>query len=96
MDRTDHVRLTEEELFSSQLEGASIYGANDEKVGTVSEVLVNGDVIVEVGGSFLGMGAKSVSVPTGQFEFMRYRHGEIYAVTSWTKDEFQDKPEYEA
>ena len=62
----------------------------------MSQVLVNGDVIVEVGGSFLGMGAKSVSVPIGQLDFLPYRHGEIYAVTAWTNDGLKAMSEYYA
>jgi sporulation protein YlmC with PRC-barrel domain len=51
----------------SKLMGVDIYGPNDEKVGDVSDVLVDHQgnvkgVVIGVGG-FLGMGEKDVAVP---------------------------------
>lgn len=95
MDHTNHVRLTAEELTADLIEGATIYGADDENIGTVSEVLSTGDVLIDVGG-FLGIGAKSVAVPTAQLDFMRDEDGDVHAVTSWTKDQLKAMPEFQA
>jgi sporulation protein YlmC with PRC-barrel domain len=51
----------------SKIVGVTIYGQNDEKVGDVSEILVNDQgqvhaVVIGVGG-FLGIGEKNVAVP---------------------------------
>ena len=90
MDHTNHVRLTSAELTPEILEGATIYGPRDEKIGSVDH-LHGGQVVIDVGG-FLGIGAKPVAVPTGQLEFMRDEDGDVHAVTTWTKDQLKDLP----
>ncbi|MBJ6127594.1 PRC-barrel domain-containing protein [Microvirga splendida] len=52
---------------ASRLEGVNVYNQNDERIGDISEVLVNRQgqveaVVIGVGG-FLGMGERSVAVP---------------------------------
>ena len=96
MDHSSHIRLNAAELTPSLLEGATIYGADDHKVGHVSHVHGSGassQVIVDVGG-FLGLGAKPVAVPLSDLQFMRDEDGDIHAVTSWTKDQLKDMPEH--
>lgn len=96
MDHSQHVRLSPAELTPSLLEGATIYGADDHKVGHVSHVHGTGavsEVIVDVGG-FLGIGAKPVAVPISELEFMRDEKGDIHAVTAWTKDQLEKMPEH--
>lgn len=96
MDHTHHERLSSAELIPSTLEGATIYGANDEKVGTVDHLHGSGmetTAVVDVGG-FLGIGAKPVALPLHELEFMRDESGEVHATTSWTKDELKQLPEH--
>ena len=96
MDHSNHVRLTETELTEDILEGATIYGANDETIGTVSHlhgIGVSSQVVVDVGG-FLGIGAKSVALPLTELDFMRDEDGDVHAVTSWTKDQLEEMPEH--
>lgn len=96
MDHSRHVRLAESELVPAVLEGATIYGADDSKVGSVSHMHGSGaasQVVIDVGG-FLGIGAKPVSVPIGDLDFMRDEDGEVHAVTGWTKDQLKDMPEH--
>lgn len=96
MDHSNHVRLSSDELIPTVLEGATIYGADDHKVGKVSHLDGMGaasKVVVDVGG-FLGIGAKPVAVPMSQLEFMRDEDGDVHAVTSWTEDELKEMPEY--
>ncbi len=96
MDHTNHIRLASAELTPAVLEGATIYGADDHKVGTVSHVHGSGassQIVLDVGG-FLGIGAKPVAVPASQLEFMRDEDGDIHAVTGWTKDELKAMPEH--
>ena len=59
---------------ASKLEGLDVYNNNNEKIGDISELLVddNGQiqaVIIGVGG-FLGIGEKDVAVPFESLEFM--------------------------
>ncbi|MDI6029240.1 PRC-barrel domain-containing protein [Corticibacterium sp. UT-5YL-CI-8] len=96
MDHSKHPRLLSDELTPSILEGATIYGADDHKVGTVSHMHGIGpssQVIIDVGG-FLGIGAKPVTVPMSQLEFMRDESGDVHAVTTWTKDQLKEMPEH--
>ena len=96
MDHSNHVHLNEAELTQSVLKGATIYDAEDHKVGTVSHVHGMGSagrVVVDVGG-FLGIGAKPVAVLAGDLDFMRDADGGIHAVTGWTKDQLEDMPEH--
>ncbi|KQY16751.1 photosystem reaction center subunit H [Rhizobium sp. Root73] len=96
MDHTNHVRLAAGELTADILEGATVYGADDSKVGTVDHVHgagAGGTAIIDVGG-FLGIGAKPVSVPLTDLEFMRDDDGDVHAVTGWTKDQLKDMPEH--
>ena len=96
MDHSQHARLTPTELTPAALEGATIYGADDHKVGKVSHVHGVGSasqIVVDVGG-FLGLGAKPVAVPLSELEFMRDEHGDIHAVTAWTKDQLEQMPEH--
>lgn len=96
MDHSTHVRLTEAELSPSVLEGATIYGPDDEKIGTVSHVHGQGsasEVVIDVGG-FLGIGAKPVAVAATQLDFMRDEDGDVHALTTWTKDQLKEMPEH--
>jgi hypothetical protein len=96
MDHTSHVRLAQTELTPAILEGATIYGADDHKVGKLDHVHGAGaaeQAIIDVGG-FLGIGAKPVAVPLSDLQFMRDEDGDVHAVTSWTKDQLKDMPEH--
>ena len=96
MDHSQHTPLASTELIPSVLEGATIYDAEDHKVGTVAHVHGSGptsEIIVDVGG-FLGMGAKPVSVPAADLDFMRDEKGGVHAVTDWTKDSLKAMPEH--
>jgi hypothetical protein len=96
MDHSNHVRLTESELSPENLEGATIYGPDDDEIGWVTHMHGSGStaqIVIDVGG-FLGIGAKPVAVPANQFDFMRNEDGEVHAVTSWTKEQLKDMPEH--
>jgi len=96
MDHSQHTRLTQTEYSPARLEGATIYDAEDHKVGTVSHVHGSGpasQVVIDVGG-FLGIGAKPVAVSASDLDFMRDEKGDVHAVTNWTKDQLKDMPEH--
>jgi hypothetical protein len=96
MDHSHHTRLSQADLTPSVLEGATIYDAEDHKVGTVSHVHGLGaasEIVIDVGG-FLGIGAKPVAVRAGELDFMRDAKGDVHAVTSWTKDQLESMPEH--
>ena len=66
-------RETPDEWRASKLAGIPIYGPDNKKVGTITDVLMNREgkaelVVIGVGG-FLGIGEKDVSVPYDQVKF---------------------------
>lgn len=96
MDHTNHVRLSPAELTPAVLDGATIYGADDHKVGKLAHLHGSGagrTAIIDVGG-FLGIGAKPVGVPLIDLQFMRDSDGDVHAVTNWTKDQLKEMPEH--
>ncbi len=96
MDHSAHKALDATELTPENLLDAEVYGADDEKIGTVSHVHGVGpatEVIVDVGG-FLGIGAKSVALTTSQLNFMCDEDGVVHATTSWTKEHVKALPEH--
>jgi hypothetical protein len=97
MDHSKHTRLARTEITPTVIEGATIYGADDHKVGSVSHmhgIGADSKVVIDVGG-FLGLGAKPVSVPADQLDFMRDESGDVHAVTSWTKEQLKAMPEHQ-
>jgi hypothetical protein len=96
VDHSNHSRLTAPELTGDILKGATIYGPEDQKIGTVSHLHGAGQasvVVIDVGG-LLGIGAKPVAVGVGDLDFMRDEAGDVHAVTSWTKDRLKEMPEH--
>ncbi len=96
MDHSTHTPLVESELNETTLLDAVVYGAEDEKIGTVSHVHGMGSaaqVIVDVGG-FLGIGVKPVALTINQLNFMRDEDGDVHAKTAWTKDQVKALPEH--
>ena len=96
MDHTNHVRLNADELNGDVLEGATIYGREDEELGSVAHVHGAGDqaqVVFDVGG-FLGIGAKRVALYASQLDFMRDEDGTVHAVTQMSEDQLKALPEH--
>ena len=84
MDHSNHARLASTELTPDILEGATIYGPDDEKIGSVDH-LHGSQVVIDVGG-FLGIGAKPVAITTSQLDFMRDEDGGFVLEASTIQD----------
>jgi len=74
------------ELTTADLESASVYGRDDETIGSISSLTVGTDgkitdAVIDVGG-FLGMGAHSVSIPFDQLTVLRETAGSDLRSTS--------------
>jgi len=81
------------------LKGATVYGANDARIGSIVDVVLTPDkkpdaVIVDVGG-FLGMGAKEVAVGMDKLKFMTDKDGKKYLYTNFTKEQLQAQAAYD-
>ncbi|MBM1171806.1 PRC-barrel domain-containing protein [Microvirga arabica] len=70
---------------ASRLEGVNVYNQNDERIGDISEVLVNRQgqveaVVIGVGG-FLGMGERSVAVPYNVIQWQQQSQDRVAGTT---------------
>lgn len=98
IDRTTLTEVDSAGLSADELIGTTVYGANDENVGSINDVVLEGDsvdfVTVDVGG-FLGLGAKTVAVDMDNLAFMTDEDGEMYLYTSFTQEQLEAQPEYD-
>ncbi len=96
MDHSSRPRLEATELNAANLEGATIYGPNNETIGDVAHLHgsgANAQVVVDAGG-FLGIGSKRVALNMARLDFMRDESGTVHATTEMTKDEVKALPEH--
>ena len=73
-EREGYMTADYESLTAEQLEGATVYDANDERVGEIKELVLSQDgkieqAVVDVGG-FLGMGEHSVAMSFEELQVM--------------------------
>ncbi|MCC0039723.1 MAG: PRC-barrel domain-containing protein [Brucellaceae bacterium] len=98
----DRESLTERPLGDISAEdfiGTTVYGANDENVGEIGDVVLTEDgkvdaVIVDVGG-FLGIGEKEVAVGMDNLKFLSDEDGELYLYTDFTEEQLEAQAEYD-
>lgn len=96
MDHSKHTPLGSDQLTEANLDGATVYGPDDSKIGSVAHlhgVGASAQVIVDVGG-FLGIGAKPVALDVSRLNFMRDESGNVHATSPMTKDQLKDLPEH--
>lgn len=96
MDHSKHERLSDIAIDEANLQGATVYGANDESIGSITHLHGVGRkarVVIDVG-SFLGFGAKVIAVEASELDIMRDENGTVHAVTHWTKDQLKNMPEH--
>ena len=98
--RKGYDRTNAEDLTTSDVEGANVYGREDETIGSVRSLRIdtNGkitDAIIDVGG-FLGMGAHSVLMPFSELSVLRETNGSDLRVNlDTTKDKLKAMPHHE-
>jgi predicted outer membrane protein/sporulation protein YlmC with PRC-barrel domain len=73
---------------ASKLEGLDVYNTNDEKIGDISELILDNNgkiqaVIIGVGG-FLGLGERDVAIPFDQIKFVTEPRASIAASNTGT------------
>ncbi|MGF0539069.1 PRC-barrel domain-containing protein [Agrobacterium sp. ES01] len=87
------------DLTADALKGASVYGAKDEDVGDVAEVLLNDDgtvkqLVLDIGG-FLGMGEHRIAVNLDEVNIMRNADGDdVRVYVDSTEEALKAQPEY--
>jgi sporulation protein YlmC with PRC-barrel domain len=99
-DRSTLTEFDELTLTADELEGTAVYGPADDRVGTISDVVLSetGEVdavIVDVGG-FLGMGAKPVAIGFEELNFQTDANNNRYLLIDWTAEQLEAQPEFNA
>ena len=87
------------QLRADDLIGSDVYGANDNSIGNVGDILLTEEgsfdaIIVDVGG-FLGMGTREVALGLDNVEFMRDQNENWYVYTGYTQEQLEAAPEYD-
>ena len=89
-----------EKLTAEKINGAYVYGANDETVGEIDNLMVSEDgkltdAVINVGG-FLGLGEKPVLVSFDKIQVLKNVEGDDYRFyIDSTKEKLEQLPEYE-
>ena len=86
------------ELMASKFIGVTVYGAGDENLGDVNDIILSKDgsvdaVIVGVGG-FLGIGEKNVAVPFKEISASTDENGSVKFVLHASKEELDAAPSF--
>jgi hypothetical protein len=89
-------------MSSDALIGTTIYGANDESVGEVSELILSGSgstgtvdaVVIDVGG-FLGIGEKPVAIDFKDLQIMADADNNYYIYSKFTREQLEGATAYD-
>ena len=93
-------KQTPDQWLASKFKGTDVVGADDKKIGDVSDILFDKDkkilaYIVGVGG-FLGIGAKDVALDPASFQAVPGKDATDFKLRlSMTKDELKAAPTFE-
>ena len=97
--REGYDRAKTHDLTTADVDGATVYGHDDETIGTVSALKVGSDgkitdAVIDVGG-FLGIGAHSVLLPFSQLTVLRATDGSNLRVhLDTTKEKLKAMPHH--
>ena len=99
IDRSTMTEVPAAQMRAEDLIGTTVYGAGDENVGVIGDVILSqgGEVdavTIDVGG-FLGIGAKEVAIGFDNLAFMRDGEGRTHLYTQLTKEQLEAQPEYD-
>ena len=98
IDRMTMTTVNVGDITADDLTGRTVYGANDENIGEVGEVLISSEkqidgFVINVGG-FLGMGEKEVAVSPENLDIRADADGNITVFTPFTQEQLEAQPEY--
>jgi ribosomal 30S subunit maturation factor RimM len=86
-------------MTAEDLQGARVYGVNEEDLGEISELLLEDGklirAVIDVGG-FLGIGEKPVAIGFDQLQILKNAEsGEIRVYMDSTEEALKNQPDYE-
>jgi len=99
IDKSTLKELNTGDIRAEDLVGTTVYGANDENVGEVGDVVLTPDgkvdaIIIDVGG-FLGIGEKEVAVAMDNLHFMTDGNNNTYLYTNFNKEQLEAATAYD-
>lgn len=99
IDRSTLSEVQTGDISAEEFVGTTVYGANDETIGEIGDVILSEDgnveaVIVDVGG-FLGVGEKQVAVSMENLAFLSDEDGSMYLYTQFTQEQLDAQPAYD-
>ncbi|MBB6010714.1 sporulation protein YlmC with PRC-barrel domain [Aquamicrobium lusatiense] len=99
IDKSTLTEVQMTDVSAKELDGTTVYGADDVKVGEIGDAVLTPDgqvdaVIIDVGG-FLGIGSKPVAVGMDTFRVMADKDGKKYLYTEFTKEQLEAHPAYD-
>lgn len=99
IDRSTLKDQPTDQIRADDFIGTTVYGANDESVGEVGDVVLSQDgtvdaVLIDVGG-FLGIGEKEVALGLDNLQFMADENGKLYLYTNLSKETLDAQPAYD-
>lgn len=100
IEREGYRLASDKDLTAEALTGARVYGAEDEDVGEIGELLLTADgkldrAIIDVGG-FLGMGERPVAVPMSELTIILEDGGDdVRVYIDSSQEALEAQPEYE-
>lgn len=88
-----------DDLLASHLIGESVVNANNESIGTISDLVTDADgkvaAVLIRSGSFLGIGGKDVALRFEDIKFSRGEDNTITVMTNISADTLAAAPDYE-
>jgi sporulation protein YlmC with PRC-barrel domain len=99
IDRNSLKEVDMGQMSAENLVGTTVYGANDENIGEVGDVVLSQDgkvdaIIIDVGG-FLGMGEKPVAVGMDNLQFLSDENNRMYLYTNFSKEQLDQAQAYD-
>jgi hypothetical protein len=89
---------TSDQWLASDLMDVTIMGQKDEKIGQISDLLVDqqGNIVAAVVGvgGFLGIGQKNVAINFDALNFTKDKDGDPQARLTLTKEELENAPDF--
>ncbi|SMP73639.1 PRC-barrel domain-containing protein [Desulfonatronum lacustre] len=91
-------RVSSDLITADDLQSASVYGANNENIADVNEVLMTPEgkverIVVNVGG-FLGMGARSIAIDVNEADIHKDADNDVRVYIPMSEEELRKMPEY--
>lgn len=96
-EREGYVEVMDADVIAADLQGAPIYGANDERLGEVEELVINENGKVEAAfvdiGGFLGMGEHRIAMSYDELQIMKNADGDdLHIFVSATQEQLEERP----